>query len=89
MIHIHGFKPRAYHIGWPSRSLDDINETISRHDAETGIYHVRWLHPTKGWRKLSPKRARAQQVLADVQAKGGWLNPRTIHSTGHYIKEGY
>jgi hypothetical protein len=45
----------------------------------------RQLHPTKGWRTLSPKRARAQYLVAEIlsgQARPFWRQ-------GRFIREGF
>jgi len=37
-------------------------------DALNDKQEDRWLHPTKGWREINPKRTRAQMVLANLHA---------------------
>ena len=55
--------------------LDAFNETQDE----------RLLHPTKGWRPLNPKRARAQMLMAERQQ--GFHRPLPLQ--GRFIAQGY
>lgn len=45
---------------------------------------TRQLHPTKGWRKLNPKRARAQMIMGELRM-GRRLNNAQM---GKFIAQG-
>lgn len=45
----------------------------------------RQLHPTKGWRTISPKRGRAQYLMAEIFAG----EPRSFWRQQRFIAEGY
>lgn len=54
-------------------------------DAFNQAQESRQLHPTKGFRKLSVKRGRAQMLVAETMAG----QARPLHLQARFIRDGY
>lgn len=67
-------KQRVPEAGVKRHALVDFNEAQD----------TRQLHPTKGWRNLNPKRARAQMLMSEIRAG----RPMTTAQMGRFIAQG-